>query len=75
MGAKNKKKRKTVDLLEMPDPERYRLIKEVKEQLQQKVAEAKLWQSLINAESLTVNGNIVYRGTEQLNGLHFNNKV
>jgi len=33
MGIKNKKKLKKLDLLEMPNPERIKLIKEVREKL------------------------------------------
>lgn len=42
MGARNKKKLKKLNLLEMSNHERAQLIKQVKEKLQQKVAEAKL---------------------------------
>ena len=66
MGIKNKEKLKKLDLLEMPNPERIKLIKEVREKLRQKVAEAKLWQSLFEAENLTINGNIVCREDEQI---------
>jgi hypothetical protein len=64
MNTKNKKNKK-LDLLEMPNPDRIKLIKEVKEKLRQKIAEAKLWQSLLNAENLTINGNTVCKGDAQ----------
>ena len=75
MGTKNKKKLKKLDLLEMPNPERTRLIKEVREKLRQKMAEAKLWQSLFEAENLTINGNIVCREDEQISRFYFDNKI
>jgi hypothetical protein len=59
MGLQNKKKKEKLDLLEMSNPERMRLIKEVREKLRQKAMEAKLWQRLLEAENLTINGNIV----------------
>jgi hypothetical protein len=68
MGARNKKKLKRVNLLEMPNHERNQLTKEVREKLQQKITEAKLWRSLLEVESLTINGNIVYKGDEPLSG-------
>jgi len=68
MGARNKKKLKRVNLLEMPNPERIQLIKKIKENLRQKITETKLWQSLLEVESLTINGNIVYRQDGQLSG-------
>ena len=75
MGTKNKKKLKKLDLLEMPNPERTRLIKEVREKLRQTMAEAKLWQSLLEAENLTINGNIVCREDEQFSIFYFDNKI
>ena len=75
MGTKNKKKLKKLDLLEMPNPERTRLIKEVREKLRQKMAEAKLWQSLLEAENLTINGNIVCREDEQFSIFYFDTKI
>ena len=74
MGTKNKKKLKKLDLLEMPNPERIKLIRELREKLQ-KMAEAKLWQSLLEAENLTINGNIVCREDEQFSRFYFDNKI
>jgi len=73
MNTKNKKNKK-LDLLEMSNPERMKLIKEVKEKLQQKMAEAKLWQSLLNAENLTINGNTVCKEDAQFSRF-FDNKI
>jgi len=56
MGAKNKNKPKKIDLLQLSDEEKYKLIKQLKESLQQKIIEAKLWQSFLETENLTVNG-------------------
>jgi len=69
MGSRDKKKSKKSDLLEMSKQERIQLIKEIREKLQQKIIEAKLWQSLLDAESLTINGNIVCKPDQPLNGL------
>ncbi len=59
MGIRNKKTQKKVDLLEMSDSEKVKLIKAVKESLRQKVVEAKLWQSFVEAEKLTINGQAI----------------
>ena len=59
MGLRNKKKSKKLDLLEMSNSERMRLMKEVGETLRQRIMEAKLWQSLIEAEKLTINGKTI----------------
>jgi hypothetical protein len=69
MFTQHKKKSKQLDLLKMPNPERIQLIKEIKENLRRKTTETKLWQSLLEVESLTINENIVYRGDQQLTGL------
>ncbi len=63
-----RKRSKQKDLLKVSDAEKIRLLKEIEISLQQKLVEAKLWQSLLEVESLTINGNIVYRGDEPLSG-------
>jgi len=75
MGASNKKKLKKLDLLEMSNPKRIQLIKEVRERLRQKIVEAKLWQRLLEAENLTINGNTVYKENEELSGFYIRNRV
>ncbi len=75
MSTKNKKKLKKLDLLEMSNPQRIQLIKEVRENLRQKMAEAKLWQSLLEAENLTINGKIICREDEQLGRFYLDNKI
>jgi uncharacterized protein YeaC (DUF1315 family) len=75
MGIKNKKKLKKLDLLEMPDPDRIKLIKEVREKLRQTVMEAKLRQSLFEVENLAVNGKIVYNEKQQLSGFCMENII
>jgi len=68
MGARNKKKLKKLNLLEMSNHERIKLVKEVREKLRQRITEAKLWRSLLEAENLTVNGNVVYESNQPLHG-------
>jgi hypothetical protein len=75
MGIRNKKKPKKLDLLEMSNSERMRLMKEVGETLRQKIIEAKLWHSLLETEDLTVNGNIVFKENPQLSALNFKNRI
>ena len=69
MGSKNKKQ---LNLLELPNPERVKIIKEVREKLQQRIIEEKLWQSLLDAENIVINGNTIYRMGEQLCGFSLN---
>jgi hypothetical protein len=63
------KKPKPVDLLAMPQVERMKLIREVRQQLRQKAAEAKLWHNFIEADSVTINGNTVQPDKMPLRGM------
>jgi hypothetical protein len=72
MDLRNKKKPKKLDLLEMSNPEKIRLMKEIRETLRLKIMEAKVWQSLIATEDLTINSDIVCKPSQQLNGLKLN---
>jgi hypothetical protein len=63
-----KKRHKGKDLLNASDAEKIRLLREARESLRQTIVEAKLWQSLLGVESLTINGNTVYKSDEPLSG-------
>lgn len=75
MVARNKKKSKKINLLEMSNNERVQLINEIRRKLKQRTAEARLWQSLLQAENLTINGNIVYKENQPLNGFYLRRRV
>jgi len=68
MGAKNKKTQKKIDLLEMSDFERAKVIERLKQSLQQSISEAKLWKTLLQYENVTINGRVVF-SEDSLNGL------
>jgi hypothetical protein len=72
MFTRKNKKEKKVDLLQMTNVERAKFIREVRKALQDSLVERKLWNSLLSAENIEVNGNIVYNGNAQLNGLNWN---
>lgn len=69
MGTRNKNKPKKIDLLDMSDEEKLRMIREIKQNLRLRAAEAKLWQSLLEVDSLTVNGQQVICEEDRLIGL------
>ncbi|MBS7633681.1 hypothetical protein KEJ15_08745 [Candidatus Bathyarchaeota archaeon] len=71
MGIIKNKKAKKIDLLEMSDAEKQKVIARIKEVLQQKVAETKMWQSFFDAENLTINGNAIHCNENELRGLSF----
>ncbi|MDH7477586.1 MAG: hypothetical protein QHH17_04300 [Candidatus Bathyarchaeota archaeon] len=53
----------------MSKNEKAKLLREVKQQLREKIIEAKLWQSLVEAEMVTINGNTIFLEQEALKGL------
>jgi hypothetical protein len=59
MGSK-KKKLKKVNLLEMTDVEKIKFVRRIRESLQQKALEAKIWQSFAEVDSLSINGKTVH---------------
>lgn len=69
MALFKKKKSRKIDLLEMSESERIKLILEVKESLKQKAVEAKLWQSFTQADDFAINGEQVLCEDVQLKGL------
>jgi hypothetical protein len=68
MGAKNKKTQKKIDLLEMTDIERAKVIEKLKQSLRQSISEAKLWKTLLQYENITINGHVVFSGEDSLSG-------
>ena len=69
MGAKNRKRQRKIDLLEMSDTEKAKIIEQLKQNLRRSINEAKLWKTLLQYETVTVNGQVVFSGEESLNGL------
>lgn len=69
MGFRKKQKSNKIDLTEMSEQERFELIREVQVKLRQRALEAKLWQSLVETEELTINGNVVYQSSQPLEGI------
>jgi predicted RecB family nuclease len=68
----SKKKTKKTDLLQMSDCERIKLLREVKQNLQQKAVESKLWKTFMETENLSVNGEEVCSNDITLQGLSLN---
>jgi hypothetical protein len=69
MGAKNKKTQKKINLLEMSDIERAKVIEKLKQSLQQSINEARLWKTLLQYENVTINGRVVFSSDFPLEGL------
>ena len=53
--SRNRKPKK-VDVLKLSKSEKAHLLKEAKEKLRQKMAEARFWQSFAETERVTING-------------------
>lgn len=67
MVWRNKKPEK-IDLLVIPDSEKIQVIKEIRRKLQEKIIEEKMLRSLLETETLSVNGNLVYAANAPLKG-------
>jgi len=69
MATKNGKTRRKIDLLQMSDVERVKFMEKIKLSLRQSISEAKLWRTLLQYESITINGHVVFSEDGSLNGL------
>jgi hypothetical protein len=70
MRIKNKKNLKKVNLLELSDAEKIKIIRAVKENLRQKAVEAKLWQSFVETDNITINGEKIHCNQMSLKGIY-----
>jgi hypothetical protein len=69
LQVKNRRKSKKVNLLELSDVEKIKIIRAIKESLRQKAVEAKLWQSFVEADDLTINGRKIHCSQISLKGI------
>jgi hypothetical protein len=69
MFKRNGNKAKKINLLDISDEEKLRMIGKIKQNLRLRTAESKLWQSLLEVDNLTVNGQKVICEEDQLTGL------
>jgi hypothetical protein len=69
LQVKNRRKSKKVNLLELSDVEKIKIIRAIKENLRQKAVEAKLWQSFVEADDLTINGRKIQCSQISLKGI------
>lgn len=65
----NVRKHRKVNLLEIPEIKRFRMLREIKEKLRTRIAEEKMLHFLMESEVLSINGRIVYRSDEPLRGI------
>lgn len=64
-----KKRGRKIDLLEIPEPKRNNLIEKLRQNLRQNIAETKMWNRLLQCETLTINGQVVFSDEESFDGL------
>jgi hypothetical protein len=67
----SKPKPKKVDLLELSDSKKLRILQEAKENLRQRMEEAKVWRSFAENERVTINGQTIDFENDGLTGLAF----
>jgi len=63
------RKRKRIDLLNISDVEKVKLIWEIRRQLQQKVLEEKLMQPFLKVEPSAINKELIRKMSKSLNGV------
>lgn len=69
MAAKNKKTQGKINLLELSDGERAKVIEQLKQNLHKSISEARLWRVLLQYEVVTINGRVVFSSNSPLEGL------
>jgi len=69
MHFRKNKKPKPIDLLALPEVERIKLIREVRQQLKEKAVEAKLWRTFMEADNITIDGDTVQSDQMPLKGM------
>jgi hypothetical protein len=73
MATKNKKSKnksgRKIDLLEIPETERIKVIEKLRHTLLQNIAKTKMWNYFLQCETLTINGQVVFSGEESFDGL------
>lgn len=69
MAAKNKKTQRKINLLELSDMERAKVIEQLRQNFQRFKSEAKLWRALLQYDVVTINGQVVFSGDSPLEGL------
>lgn len=67
MTTRNKK-RKKIDLSDVPDLKKTKILKEIRRKLQERILQEKLLCSLLKVETLTINGNVIYDTSDPLKG-------
>jgi hypothetical protein len=66
MNTRSKKNKRKINLLEIPENERANIIEELKQTLRKNAAERKLWNYLLQCETLTINGQLIISDEEPL---------
>jgi hypothetical protein len=51
--------------LQMPESARFKLVKQIKEKLRERILEAKVWRELLQVDDLTINGTVVWKENQQ----------
>jgi len=69
MVTKKQKLKMKIDLTEMSDSEKIKVIRDLRQSLRQKIAEEKLWQCLLNMENVVINGETIQWKDVEFKGL------
>lgn len=70
-----RKRRKKIDLLSLSDSEKAQVMKEIRKKLQERLRTEKSLRHLLEAETITVKGKVIYEANEPLKGFMLPNEL
>lgn len=64
-----------IPLLELPQAARTKLLRKIRQKLRKKMLEAKMWQELLQADNLTINGKTVWKEKQPKSRFYTGNRL
>lgn len=64
-----------IPLLKLPQAARTKLLRKIRQKLRQKILEAKMWQELLQADDLTINGKVIWKEKQPQSRFYTGNRL
>ena len=64
-----------IPLLKLPRAARTKLLRKIRQKLRQKILEAKMWQELLQADDLTINGKVIWKEKQPQSRFYTGNRL
>lgn len=64
-----------IPLLELPQAARTKLLRKIRQKLRQKILEAKMWQELLQADDLAINGKVIWKEKQPQSRFYTGNRL